>query len=106
MSDLITDNESLLELYTELKAAYWTAGSIADKDLINGVADAISDLITRINQGKIVSAEAAYADASLHIAATVQQLGVIKADINKIIKNLNQAGRVLAAIEKVLPLLA
>ena len=105
MSELSDNNDRLLDLYKALKQARWHAGSAADRQLLTELADAVADLGTRINQGQIADRDAAYADASLHLALTVTQLKSLKTSISQVINDVQQAGKVLGLIDKVLPLL-
>lgn len=100
--DFTTENtDDLLALYLGLKNAYWYANSISDKDTLTGAAEAVQALITEINAGAIRNRNDAYANESLHVAATVATLNSVKDNIAQVVKNIDKAGKLVKLITKV-----
>lgn len=106
MTFTAADNDDLLKLYEGLKQAYWYATTAEDKDKLTGAADGVFALITAINAKAITSKDAAYQDASLHVAATVKSLEKIQAEIDNIIKHIGTGAKLVNLIGKVLAFLA
>lgn len=99
------DNADLLELYNGLKNAYWYATTAEDKDLLTGAGEAVHALITEINRGAIKSRDDAYADPSLHLAATVARLQTVQDHVDTVVKHIEKAARLAKLIGKVIAIL-
>lgn len=89
-------------LYDTLGRAYWEASDIDAKDTIQGVRDAISDILTDLNIAQLKANTALYLAVMPKIRHTNAALGKIKDDISSITKNINTAATVMASITKVL----
>lgn len=97
--------DDLLNLYKNLRQAYWYASTIQDKDLLSGAADAVYNLYTEINQGEIVSRDDAYVKAENEMKACVGALKKISDDVNNIVKHVATATNLLGILGKVLAFL-
>ena len=92
-------------LYDTLGRAYWEASDINAKDTIQGVRDAIYDILTDLNIAQLKANTALYLAVMPKIRHTNAALGKIKDDISSITKNINTASTVMASITKVLALI-
>src|SRR5579884_1951998 len=97
------DYESALQkLYDLLNNAYWLASDIGSKDAINGAAQAISDILTTLNQGALDANTEAYAGLKISINAVNAKLQTVQAQINNWVHVISVAGQVASAIDQVL----
>lgn len=92
-------------LYDTLGRAYWEASDINAKDTIQGVRDAIYDIITDLNIAQLKANTALYLAVMPKIRHTNAALGKIKDDISSITKNINTAATVMASITKLLAII-
>jgi hypothetical protein len=92
-------------LYDTLGRAYWEASDIKAKDTIQGVRDAIYDILTDLNIAQLKANTALYLAVMPKIRHTNAALGKIKDDIVSITKNVNTAATVMASITKVLTII-
>jgi hypothetical protein len=92
-------------LYDPLGRAYWEASDINAKDTIQGVRDAIYDILTDLNIAQLKANTALYLAVMPKIRHTNAALGKIKDDISSITKNINTAATVMASITKVLAII-
>ena len=92
-------------LYDTLGRAYWEASDINAKDTIQGVRDAIYDILTDLNIAQLKPNTALYLAVMPKIRHTNAALGKIKDDIGSITKNINTAATVMASITKVLTII-
>jgi hypothetical protein len=92
-------------LYDTLGRAYWEASDINAKDTIQGVRDAIYDILTDLNIAQLKANTALYLAVMPKIRHTNAALGKIKDDIGSITKNINTAATVMASITKVLTII-
>jgi hypothetical protein len=92
-------------LYDMLGRAYWEASDINAKDTIQGVRDAIYDILTDLNIAQLKANTALYLAVMPKIRHTNAALGKIKDDISSITKNINTAATVMASITKVLAII-
>jgi len=92
-------------LYDTLGRAYWEASDINAKDTIQGVRDAIYDILTDLNIAQLKANTALYLEVMPKIRHTNAALGKIKDDIGSITKNINTAATVMASITKVLTII-
>ena len=89
-------------LYNALGRAYWDASDINSKDTIQGVREAVYNIITNLNEAQLEANTAKFLAIVPTIKNANDALKKIQADINNITKNINTAGIVVAAISKVL----
>ena len=92
------------ELFDTLGEAYWDASDIASKDQIQGARDATLKIITGITKQRLEANTAAMVTLQSLVERTSVALEEIQKSVNKIIRNIETAGKVEAAIAKVLSL--
>lgn len=92
------------DLYDALGRAYWDASDINSKDTIQGVREAVYDIITGLDEAQLEANTAKFLIIVPTIKNANDALKKIQAGISDITKNINTAGTVLAAISKVLSL--
>jgi hypothetical protein len=90
------------ELYQSLTQAYWVASTITDKDRLRGVADAVFDLVTALNQADIKSRTQEYATLKDQVSMVTKKLTALQSEIDSIIHNVSVATSVVQAIGKAL----
>lgn len=88
--------------YDALGKAYWDASDVAGKDLVYGAQQAIGDIITAIDQQQLATNTALFIQLTPKINAINNALRQIKAQIGSITRNIDTAGTVISAIDKVL----
>jgi methyl-accepting chemotaxis protein len=93
-------------LYDTLGRAYWDATTIDTKDLIQGVREAIYDIITELDEAQLDANTTALLALQPKIEDTNTALNKIKDSINEITKNINTATTVVSAISKVVAIMA
>jgi len=102
----ILQNGNLLNSYKQvldlLSSAYWEASDLASKDLIYGVQQAISEIITALDEEDIAALTQQYIALKPKIDATNKALGQIKTEVDKITKNIGTASTLVAGITKIL----
>ena len=91
-------------LYDALGRAYWDASDMNSKDTIQGVREAVHNIVTNLNEAQLEANTAKFLAIVPTIKNANDALKKIQTDINNITKNINTAGTVLAAISKVLSL--
>lgn len=72
-------------LYGLLSDAYWKASTIEGKDRIRGLADAIYDILTRVNAAEIGSRTAEFKSLANEVSAVNARLDALKTEIDQII---------------------
>jgi hypothetical protein len=92
-------------LYDTLGRAYWEASDINAKDTIQGVRDAIYDILTDLNIAQLKANTALYLALIPKVRHTNKALANIKDDIGSITKNINTASTVIVSITKVLSMI-
>jgi hypothetical protein len=92
------------DVYDALGRAYWEASDIDSKDLIHGVQEEIGEILTAIDEQDLTDATALFAKLGPKITAVNKALDEVKEKINQITKNIATAGKVIAAVTKVLSL--
>lgn len=97
--NLVSSYQKVLDLLSD---AYWEASDISSKDLIYGVEHAITEIITELNKQQIASITEQFIALKPKIDAVNKGLEEIKADINKITRNISTAGDIAGAIGQVL----
>jgi hypothetical protein len=102
----ILQNGSLIASYKQvldlLSSAYWEASDMPSKDLIYGVEQSIGEIITALDTEQVASLTEQFVALKPKIDATNVALGKIKADVDKITKNIGTASMLVAGITKVL----
>ncbi|KAA6459733.1 hypothetical protein DYQ86_16615 [Acidobacteria bacterium AB60] len=106
----ILQNGNLLDGYKQLldslSRAYWEAGDMASKDRIYGAQQAVSELITALDQDDVALLTQQYIAMKPQIDATNAALAKIREDVNQITKNIGTASMLAAGITKVLGMFA
>lgn len=97
--------DALLELYKDLRNAYWYASTIKEKDRLAALADAVSDLNMAILGGAIVKNDKVYEQSSEQLTSTVAALEKARKDIGKLVKHVETAAKLAGGLAKVLKLL-
>jgi hypothetical protein len=88
-------------LYDILGRAYWEASDVTAKDTIQGVRDAIYEILTDLNRAKLDANTALFLALKSKIRDSNKALEEVKDRINTITKNISTASSVIAAIAKV-----
>jgi hypothetical protein len=105
-ADQSSYQDALQQLYDTLNQAYWVATTIDAKDAINGAAQAVSDILTTLNQGALDSNTAQYTTLKSTVTAVNNKLITIKSQVNNWIHAISVAGQVAGAIDQALNLAA
>lgn len=92
------------DLYDALGRAYWDASDINSKDTIQGVREAVYDIITQLDESDLATNTAKFLALKSSVKTANDALARIKDQINQITKNINTVGTVIGAISKVLSL--
>jgi hypothetical protein len=99
--DLIASYQAILDA---LSKAYWEASDLPSKDLIYGVQQSISDIITTLTTAQVENITKQFIALKPKIDATNVALGEVKAKVNQITKNIGTASTLVAGITKILTL--
>ena len=99
--DLIASYQAILDALSD---AYWQASDIPSKDLIYGVEQAIGDIITTLTTAQVENLTRQWIALTPKIAATNTALAQIKAQVDKITKNIGTASTLVSGITKILSL--
>jgi hypothetical protein len=89
-------------LYDTLGKAYWEASDLQSKDTVQGVREAIYNIITNLDETELQTNTSAFLALVPSIKNTNNALKNIQTSINNITKNISTAASVVAAIGKVL----
>lgn len=92
--------KALQALYDLLNQAYWYASTIEAKDALNGLAQAVSEILTTLNQGALDSNTAAYATLKSDVDAVNTKLNSVQTQINNWIHAISIATQVTGAIDQ------
>lgn len=92
------------QLYDDLGRAYWETSGAENKDLLHGTQEAIGKILTAINQQDLATNTALFLKLKSSIDAVNVQLEEIRQDINKITRNIETAGKIIAGINQALSL--
>jgi hypothetical protein len=92
------------ELYEALGRAYWDATDIQSKDTVQGVREAVYDIITNLDEAQLDANTAKFLALVPTIKSANAAIAKIQDRIDQITKNINTAASVIAAISKVLSL--
>ena len=90
------------ELYKSLTDAYWVASTIVDKDRIRGMADAVFEIVTALNQADLKARTEDYARLKETVTAVNSKLSALQGDIDNIIHNVGIATGLVQGIGKAL----
>ena len=101
-----TISDALLQLYKDLRNAYWYASSIDDKDRIAGLADAVYELNNAILQGQIVKNDEVFDRESDLLTSTIAALKRASDDIDRLVKQVGIAAKIASGLARALALLA
>ena len=101
-----TISDAMLQLYKDLRNAYWYASTIDDKDRIAGLADAVYDLYSAILQGQIVKNDEVFDRNSALLNTTIAALDRASEDIDLLVKQVGIATKIANGLARVLTLLA
>lgn len=99
--DLIASYQQILDA---LSKAYWEASDLPSKDLIYGVQQSISDIITTLTTAQVETLTRQFIALKPKIDATNAALAKIKDQVNQITKNIGTASTLVAGIAKILSL--
>lgn len=91
-------------LYDSLGDAYWEASDISSKDLVYGLQESIGQILTAIDQQDLANNTAVFISLGAQIQATNVSLKKVQDSIDSITKNIQTAGKVMAAIATILSL--
>ena len=97
--DLIASYQAILD---SLSKAYWEASDLPSKDLIYGVQQAISDIITTLTTAQVETLTKQFIALKPKIDATNVALAEIKTKVNQITKNIGTASMLVNGITKIL----
>lgn len=97
--DLVSSYQRILDLLSD---AYWEASDVPSKDLIYGVQQAITEIITELNKQQIASLTEQFIALRPKIDAVNKGLEQVKAEINKITRNISTAADITGAIGQLL----
>ena len=89
-------------LYDVLGRAYWEASDINAKDTIQGVRDAIYDILTDLNIAQLQANTAVFLALIPKVRQTNVALDKIKDDITSITRNITTASSVIISITKMM----
>lgn len=92
--------QALQSLYNVLNQAYWYASTIDAKDAINGLAQAVSDVLTTLNQGALDSNSAQYTSLNTTVKAINDKLQTVQTEINDWVHAISIATQVTNAIDQ------
>ncbi|MGA2802311.1 MAG: hypothetical protein ABSE97_08105 [Verrucomicrobiota bacterium] len=98
--------QSLQRLYNLLNQAYWVASTIEAKDAINGLAQAVSDILTTLNQGALDSSTTQYTILKANVAAVNAKLQSVQTQISDWIHVISVATQVTNAMDQAINLAA
>lgn len=91
-------------LFDALGEAYWAASDVASKDQIQSARDASFRILTAIHQAKLEANTSELSALAGYVSMANLALNKLKTDINQIVKRIEVAADVEAAIGKVLSL--
>ncbi len=92
---------ALQDLYNQLIAAYWAAATDEARDKVRARAEAISDLLSKINAAALSKRTGQYKQIQASLAPMAKELGELKDEIDHLIRNVKVAAQVANAIAKV-----
>lgn len=92
------------ELFDQLGTAYWHATDMESKDLLHGTQAAIGDILTALDDDQLANNTAAFTAILPKVKAVNDALKQIQETITKITKDIDTAGKVLMAVNKLLTL--
>jgi len=98
--------DSLQKLYNLLNQAYWVASTIEAKDAINGLAQAVSDILTVLNQGALETNTAQYTTLKATVGMVNAKLQSVQSQINNWVHVISIAAQVTSAIDNAIDLAA
>ena len=92
------------QIYDQLGTAYWHAADIESKDLIHGTQAAIGDILTALDEDLLAGNTAQFTALLPKVKAVNDALKQVRETISAITKDIDTAGKVLAAANQVLML--
>jgi DNA repair ATPase RecN len=103
LQDYITALEQLHDLLDE---AYWVATTIEAKDAINGLSQAVFDILTTLHEQAIQANTPQYTALKATVDAVNAKLQTVQGQINDWIHKIDVAGQVVAGIAQAVALAA
>lgn len=92
----------LFELHEALRKAYWSTPDEDAGDRLAALADAVYAIYTALNRGILTARSAEYERAKESMNAVNASLKATRDEIRAIVRNVEDASKVLAGIEKVI----
>ena len=87
-------------LYNRLKDAYWAASTIEAKDQIQGARDLVNAILDTLDRADLLSDNAAMANFTQSLKATVSDLGDLQKQLDHIVHNVTVATQAIDAISE------
>jgi hypothetical protein len=94
--------QALQELYDLLDQAYWVASTIEAKDALNGLSQAVDDILTTLHQGALDTNTNTYTTLKTTVAAVNAKLSSVQNQINNWIHVIKIATQISGKIDQVI----
>jgi hypothetical protein len=100
------DLSAYQDLYDQLRQAYWAASNIESKDMLIGLKEAVSDILTDLNRSDLQEGTAEYQTLTTSIKTVNDKLATLKSKIDNLIHDIKLASQIASAIDKVITVAA